>query len=64
MKVTDKPQSAAEVRALAEAWYRQQIERLSQCLGDSWPEHQAWIKSYLAEEIRQKLLARGWRLKS
>lgn len=64
MTVRDQPQTAAEVRAMAEAWYRQQIVRLSQCLGASWPEHQAWIEGYLAEEVRQKLLARGWRLKA
>jgi hypothetical protein len=64
MNVAEKPFSAAEVRALAEAWYRQQCDRLAQCLGHSWPTHREWIESYLAEEVRQKLISRGWRPKT
>jgi hypothetical protein len=64
MKVADKPPSAAHDRALAESWYRQQCERLAQCLGPSWPSHRAWLESYLVEEVRQKLIARGWRPKA
>lgn len=63
MTVAEQNQSAAEVRALAEAWYRQQSERLALCLGPSWPAHSDWVEGYLAEEVRQKLIARGWRPK-
>jgi hypothetical protein len=61
---TNKPETPEQVLDLASAWYRQQVSRLSQCLGPSWPEHQQWIESFLAEEVRQKLIARGWRPKS
>lgn len=64
MTASDNPQTAAEVRALAEAWYRQQVERIAQCMGQFWPEHREWVEDYVAEEVRQKLLARGWRLKA
>lgn len=63
MKVA-QAQSAAEVRAIAAAWYQQQVDRLQKCLGPSWPAHREWIESYLAEEVRQKLIARGWRPKT
>lgn len=59
-----KPQTPAEIRALAAAWYQQQIARTEKCLGTFWPEHREWIESYLKEELKQKLIERGWRLKS
>lgn len=64
MNVTEKPQTAAEVRALAEAWYQQQTRRIAQCMGSSWPAHREWVENYLAEEVRQKLIERGWRPKA
>jgi hypothetical protein len=64
MNVAEKPQNAAEVRALAERWHQRQVEVAAQCLGPSWPAHREWIENYLAEEVRQKLIARGWRPKT
>jgi hypothetical protein len=61
---TEKPQTAAEVRALAESWYQQQVTRIALCMGTNWPAHREWVESYLAEEVRQKLIARGWRPKA
>jgi hypothetical protein len=60
---THKPETPDQVRTLAKAWHAQQVARLSQCLGPSWPLHRDWLLAYLAEELRQKLIARGWRPK-
>ena len=53
----------AEIRAKAEAWYAKQIETLQRCHGDKWPEHRGWVESYLKAELRERLLALGWRPK-
>jgi hypothetical protein len=60
---TDKPapETAEQVRAAAEAWFRRQVETLRLSLGDAWPEHRDWIIDNLREEARQRLIARGWR---
>lgn len=50
-----------EVRELAERWYASQLERLAQRHGSHWPALEAWLKGYLREEIRQRLVAIGWR---
>lgn len=63
MTVEARRNGAAELRTLAEAWYRQQVGRIELCLGTAWPIHREWIESYLAEEAHQKLIARGWRPK-
>lgn len=63
MKVAEDTLTPQQVLALAEAWHRQQMARAEKCLGTFWPEHREWIGAYLAEEVRQKLLARGWRPK-
>lgn len=53
----------AEVLARARAWYERQLELLQRCHGTRWPEHRHWIEAYLQEELRHRLIARGWRLK-
>lgn len=63
MNAPTMDQAAAQDRAVAENWYRQQIGRVSQCLGPSWPAHREWVEAYLAEEVRQMLIERGWRPK-
>lgn len=52
-----------EVLAKAEAWFRGQVEISRRALGASWPEHKAWVIDYLRQEARQRLIARGWRLR-
>lgn len=65
MHTRERPQSAqetpAQVRATAEAWFRHQAELLRQCHGSSWSQHREWVLDYLREEVRQRLIARGWR---
>lgn len=53
--------TAAEVRERAEAWFARQIETLAMCHGKQWPDRREWIESYLKEELRQRLIAIGWR---
>ena len=52
--------SATQVVAAAEKWYRDQLHTLERRHGDRWQEHRSWIDDYLREFIRQRLLARGW----
>lgn len=54
-------ETAEQVRAKAEAWFRRQIETCRLALGTSWPEHKGWVTDYLRQEVRQRLIARGWR---
>lgn len=53
--------SPAEVLALAERWLIRQREILAKAHGSSWPQHREWVEAYLREEVRQRLIARGWR---
>ena len=50
----------AELQALAAAWFRQQMERARVRQGARWDEHKAWVADYLREQVRQRLVARGW----
>lgn len=62
--IVDQPNlSPAELRTRAQQWYDRQIEIISKAHGPSWPKHREWIEAYLREEIRQRLLALGWRPK-
>lgn len=53
--------SAQEIRERAERWFARQLELLQQCHGRRWPRHREWIEAYLREEIRVRLVKRGWR---
>jgi hypothetical protein len=55
--------STAEIRTAAQAWYERQIARCIAAHGKGWIETSAWIEGYLREELRQRLVARGWRVK-
>lgn len=63
MKVDAAQLTPAEVRARSEAWFARQVETLSICYGQAWPLHREWVESYLKEELRQRLIAIGWRPK-
>ena len=63
MKVTPQHLTPAEMRERAAVWYSRQLEILAQCHGHRWPEHREWIEGYLKEELRQRLIALGWRPK-
>lgn len=63
MKVERPDLSPAEIKAEAEAWFANQITTLERCHGADWPRHQEWLESYLKEELRQRLIAIGWRPK-
>lgn len=64
MKVEAASLTPAEIRARSEAWFARQVETLAMCHGKDWPERQAWVESFLKEELRQRLLALGWRPKA
>ncbi len=62
--ITETPNlTPAEMRERAAKWFDRQIEIISKAHGPSWPEHREWIEDYLREEIRQRLIALGWRPK-
>lgn len=62
MKVDkDKAQTPAQIRAAAQAWYERQIEVAAMAHGSSWPQHREWVEAYLREELRERLIALGWR---
>ncbi|KWT64457.1 MULTISPECIES: hypothetical protein [unclassified Variovorax] len=62
MKVEEQL-TPAEMRVQAERWFERQCAISAKALGESWPGHRDWVESYLREEIRQRLIARGWRPK-
>lgn len=61
MKVEPKQMTPAQMLAAAEDYYARQMVLLEKCHGTSWPERREWISDYLKEELRQRLIARGWR---
>ena len=62
MKVDQR--TPAETLKLAEEWYERQLAILEKCHGRNWPAFKGWLDAYLKEELRQRLIARGWRPKS
>ena len=63
MRVDADSMTPDQVRAAAKAWYAKQIETLRECHGREWPQHREWIEAYLREQLRQRLIERGWRPK-
>lgn len=63
MKVDTHALTPAEIRERSEAWFARQVETLAMCHGRDWPKRQEWVESFLKEELRQRLLALGWRPK-
>lgn len=64
MKVSgDQRETVAQIRADANAWYERQVETLQRSLGPAWTVHEAWVCDYLKGELRERLIARGWRPK-
>lgn len=53
----------ADVLAVADEWYRRQLAKLEARHGVAWKDHQHWLDAYLREQLRQRLLERGWRRK-
>lgn len=53
-----------QIRQAAEAWYARQIAILQQSYGPSWPHFREWLEDYLKEELRERLIACGWRPKA
>ena len=54
-------QTPDQILALAKQWHARQVELLRTSLGPSWPAHREWVLDYLREEVRLRLIARGWR---
>jgi hypothetical protein len=57
----EKLLSPETVRASANRWYQQQRDLAARCLGTTWPEHREWVEHYLRAELRDRLIAIGWR---
>ena len=53
----------AEIKELSRVWFDKQIEILKKAHGPRWPDHEEWLTAYLREELRERLIARGWRPK-
>jgi hypothetical protein len=54
--------SAADIQRLAEQWFARELARSRTAMGErGFEAHSKWIAEYLREEIRQRLVARGWR---
>lgn len=53
-----------QIRQDAETWYARQIAVLQLTLGPSWRSHKAWLMDCLKEQLRDRLLAAGWRPKA
>lgn len=63
MQVERPTMSPAEMLQAAESWYQRQLAVLAKVHGHRWPQHRDWLEAYLREELRQRLIARGWRPK-
>ena len=62
--IKDRQQhTPAQIRQLSEQWYARQIEVLKLAHGKDWERKREWLESYLQEELRQRLIARGWKVK-
>lgn len=51
----------SQVRANAKEWYRRQCEASAKALGTAWEAHREWVEAYLQQEVKERLIARGWR---
>lgn len=54
-------ETAQQVRANAEIWFRRQVDLIRRSMGAYWPAHKSWVVDYLRQEVRQRLIDRGWR---
>lgn len=62
--IVDRPNlTPVQMRERAQQWFDRQIAVISKAHGPAWPEHREWIEDYLREEIRERLIAMGWRKK-
>jgi hypothetical protein len=52
-----------EVLQKAHEWYRQQMDTFKMCHGNDWPANREWVSAYVLEQLRIRLLERGWRVK-
>lgn len=53
--------NAADLKIAAQRWYDAQLQRLAQLHGVHWAANRDWIDAYLRAELKQRLLANGWR---
>ncbi|RYE43118.1 MAG: hypothetical protein EOP24_29895 [Hyphomicrobiales bacterium] len=56
----DTPQ---ELRKKAEIWFDRQCKFSSLAMGCRWHAHREWVVDFLRQEIEERLIAKGWRLK-
>lgn len=60
---TQTSATPAQVRAAAKQWFERQLALLQRQHGSRWPEHEQWLRDYLAQQLRSRLVERGWRLR-
>jgi len=56
----ERLQGHSEILAAARRWYEAELERCARAHRTCWREHQEWVEAYLREEVRLRLVARGW----
>ena len=55
--------SPEQMKNRAMKWYELQMLKAAIGQGKFWVKNKTWIEEYLKEEIRQRLLVRGWKAK-
>lgn len=51
----------AEVEEAAQRWHDGQLARAERAHGVRWADHQEWTSAYVRAEVKERLIARGWR---
>ncbi len=55
------PESPTDIMRKAENWFTSQVARIRAAHKSEWENHREWVLAYLREEVRLRLIARGWR---
>lgn len=62
--IKDRPnQTPEQIRELSEKWYARQLEVLAEVHGRDWERNREWLEDYLKAQLRERLVAIGWRPK-
>ena len=61
MKVAREVESVEHIHAQAQAWYESQMAKAERSFGPLWPTFKDWVSDYVRTELRERLIARGWR---
>ena len=47
--------NAAALRDRAHRWLEGELDRAERGHGRRWPEHEPWVRDYLAHELRERI---------